>query len=319
MHAAALAAHLGARLVGPDVSLRRAASLTSAGPSDIAALFLSRFIPDARNTQAGVILLSPRFIDIPPTRCTQLITDQPRTAWYATLRALHGQPQLHRPSGQHSSAIIDPLAIVDPTAHIGPLAIISSGAHIAAEAVISAGAYVGPNVQIGLRTVLAPRSQVLDDSVIGTDCWIGPGAIIGSLGFGLDAQGRLPHPGTVLIGDRVSIGANSCVDRATVGQTIIGDDAHLDNLVQVGHNARVGPGAVLCGQVGLTGGAVVEAGAQLGGQSGVAARVGAGAKVAAQSGVTRDLPAGGTYSGHPAEPNQQRLRRLARLRREFDR
>ena len=163
------------------------------------------------------------------------------------------------------------------------------------------------------------NAVILAGATIEHHCWIGPGAVIGSDGFGLDAQGRLAHIGRVVIGAEVTIGANTCIDRGTLGETRVGAHTHIDNLVQIGHNAEVGSGVVLCGQVGVAGSAVIGDGAVIGGQAGVAqhARVGHGCRVAAQSGVTRHLKGPGTYSGHPAEPDQERLRRIARVRKHF--
>ena len=314
-----LAAALPARLTGdPERLVSRVAELNAAGPGDLALCIQRRFLPELRHTRAGAVLIDPRFAADVPDGCAVLAADAPREALSRSLRLLNVPEPLARPAPG-----IDPRAAVDPTAslgsgvRIGPFVFVGPGARLGDDVSPSAGSFVGAGAEIGARTVLHPRATVLDACVVGADCLIGPGAVVGATGFGLDAAGRLPHVGRVVIEDAVTLGANTCVDRATLGETRIGRGAHLDNLVQVGHNARVGAGAVLCGQVGLAGGAVVEAGVVLGGQVGVAggAVVGRGARVAAQSGVTHSLPAGGEYSGHPAEPNRPRLRRIARLRR----
>jgi UDP-3-O-[3-hydroxymyristoyl] glucosamine N-acyltransferase len=314
-----LAAALPARLSGdPERTVSRVTALTAAGPGDLAVCIQRRFLPELRQTRATAVLIDPRFVAAVPEGCASLSTSAPRDAFTRSLRLLNVATPFARPgAGIDARAAVDPTAILGEGVSVGPFVYIGPGARLGDAVALSAGCFVGAGAEIGARTVLHPRAVVMDACVVGADCLIGPGAVVGATGFGLDAAGRLPHLGRVVIEDAVTLGANTCVDRATLGETHIGRGAHLDNLVQVGHNARVGAGAVLCGQVGLAGGAVVEAGAVLGGQAGVAggAIVGQGARVAAQSGVTQNLAPEAEYSGHPAEPNRPRLRRIARLRR----
>ncbi len=314
----AVADALGAELCGPaEREVAAVASLASAGPRELAAVFERRGWSDARSTRAGALIVGPSTAPDLPSACARLVVDDPRAAFGRALRLLHPTPVIARPAGCHPTAVIDSTASLAAGVGVGALAVIGAGADIGPGATIGAGCVVGAQVRIGARTHLLPRAVVLDGCELGADVTVASGAVIGAPGFGLDAAGRVPHIGRVVVGDGATIGANTCIDRATVGITRVGARAHLDNLVQVGHNAQIGPGAVLCGQVGVAGGAVIEAGAVIGGQAGIAGHrtVGAGAQVAAQSGVTRDLAAGGRYSGHPAEPNRQRLQRLARLRR----
>lgn len=319
----ALAAAIGASLDGPpDRRVVRVAALDGADPSALVGLFERRWRAAGSQTRGGAAITSPELARHLPKTCARLIADDPRAAWGHALRTLHPKPAIAPPPpGVDARAVVDPTARIAPDAAIGPLAFVGAEAQIGAGAVVHPGAHVGARAAIGASSTLMPRAMVLDACVLGEAVWLGPGATIGSVGFGLDASGRLPHVGAVRVGDRATIGAQSCVDRATVGWTVVGPDAHLDNLVQVGHNAQVGAGAVLCGQVGLAGGARIEPGVVIGGQAGVAGHVtvGRGVRLAAQSGVTRSLVAPGDYSGHPAEPNRQRLRRLARLRRMLQR
>lgn len=317
-----LASTLGARLVGPaDRVIERVAALDEAGPAALVALFHRRYLPLADHTAAGAAIVTPAFEAHVPTGCARLIVDDARNAWNTAIGLLHPRPSLSPPPvGVDARASVHPEAIVHPTARIGPFVVVDAGARIDAEARVQPFAHVGPEARIGEGATLCTRATVLDRCVVEAGAWIGPGAVIGSVGFGLHAGRRLPHVGIAIIEAGATIGALSCVDRATVGRTVIGRGAHLDNLVQVGHNARVGAGAVLCGQVGLAGGARVEPGVVIGGQAGVAGHVtvGSGVRLAAQSGVTRDLKAPGDYSGHPAEPNRARLRRVATLKRLAD-
>lgn len=316
--AAALAAEIGARLIGPDRPLSRVAALNAADATCLCALFEPRFRSAARQTAAGALLTAPAFVDDCPRDASLLVSDDPRAAWGKALRRLHPTPSIAPPPpGVHPSAVVDPSAVLHATVSIGPFVYVGGHARLDPNVVLFQGARVGAGAHIGAGACVHSHAVVHDGCVVGAGCWIGAGAVIGSPGFGIDSMGRVPHIGGVRIGPRVTIGAQTCVDRGTVADTIIEADAHLDNLVQVGHNAIIGRGAVLCGQVGLAGGARVDAGAVIGGQAGVAGRatVGAGAHVAAQAGVTKDLAPGGRYSGHPAEENHARLKRMARLRK----
>lgn len=318
---AQLARALGAQLIGP--AERAAQPVHALAPLDraqahhLAAAFEPRHQAQLAHTTAGAVLLA-RDLPARPPHCLALICADPRLAFGRALRLLHG-PSLPDapPEGADARAALDATAQIHPTARIGPFVYVGPRAQIGEGAVLCAGAYVGADSRIGAHSWLWPGARVLQGCHLGACVRVGANAVIGSVGFGLDAGGRLPHIGGVVIADDVWIGANSCVDRGTLGDTRVEVGAQIDNLVQVAHNCVVGAGAVLCGQVGLAGGARVEAGAVLGGQAGVAGHrtVGAGARVAAQSGVTRDLPGHQEYSGHPAEPNRPRLRRLARLRR----
>ena len=315
--AATLAAAVGARLDGNAHPITRVAALDAADAHALAGLFDARYRAAAAGSRAGLILTTSALRSACPPGTPLLVCEDARAAWGKALRLLHPRPRIRPPPiGVHPTAIIDPGAILGECVRIGPFVCIGALAVIGDRTALFAGVQIGEDARIGADCTVHHHAVIHADSHIGQDVWIGAHAVIGSPGFGLDAAGRLPHIGAVRVGDRVSIGAQTCVDRGTVADTIIEADAHLDNLVQVGHNAFVGRSAVLCGQVGLAGGARVDAGAVIGGQAGVAGRgwVGAGARVAAQAGVTRALAAGGTYSGHPAEANLPRLKRIARLR-----
>jgi UDP-3-O-[3-hydroxymyristoyl] glucosamine N-acyltransferase len=319
MRLSELAHAIGAQLISgpPDRPIEGIAPHPAATISHLIGAFEPRFARTAATAHAGAALCDAHTPLAPQT--ARLIADDPRAAWSRALRCLHPVPAITAPNGVHPSAVIDPSAVLDPSVVVGPFVVIGAHAHIGAHTQLFASVYIGAHAHLGAGCVLHPRATVLDHCQLGDAVFLGSGAVIGGPGFGLDDQGRVPHIGRVIIGDGAQLGAQTCVDRGTIDTTRIGAGAFIDNLVQIGHNAQVGPGAVLCGQVGLAGGAIVEAGAVLGGQAGVAgtAVVGARARVAAQSGVTRALPAGGTYSGHPAEPNRQRLQRLARLKRLF--
>ncbi|MFN3198677.1 MAG: UDP-3-O-(3-hydroxymyristoyl)glucosamine N-acyltransferase [Bradymonadia bacterium] len=320
---AALSAALGLPCPGsPDLVLNAVAPLESAGPRDLVGLFEPRWRGSAQATHGAVALTTPTLRHHLPSSTLALVHEDARALWGKALRLIYPGPSLQPPPvGIHPSAVVDPTARVSPAACIGPLVVIGPFCEIYDHVALYPGVVLGHGVSIGRGTHVHPRAMLLDDTQVGARVIIGPGAVLGAVGFGLDAQGLQPHVGRVRVENGATLGAQTCVDRATVGETIIGADAHLDNLVQVGHNATIGPGAVLCGQVGIAGGAHIEGGVVLGGQAGVAGHVtvASGVRVAAQSGVTRPLTHPGEFSGHPAEPNHKRLRREAWWRREADR
>jgi len=323
VRASALAEALEASLAGaPDVEITGLARLEDAGPAQVAIALAPRYRRALRATRAGVVVVAPALLADAPALAVALVPRSPESALGAALRAFAAaSPHETRVGGVDATAVVDasarvaPDARVDALAYVGPGAVIGNAAYVGVGAVVEASAVVGAGTRLGPRVVLHTGVRV------GANCVVGAGAVLGGVGFGFDAQGRLPHLGAVVVGDDVHIGANTCIDRGTIGDTFIGTGARIDNLAQVGHNARVGARAVLCGLVGLAGGARVDEDAVLGGQAGVAggAVVGARARVAAQSGVTHALAPGGEYSGHPAEPNRPRLVRLARLRRMAER
>jgi UDP-3-O-[3-hydroxymyristoyl] glucosamine N-acyltransferase len=206
-----------------------------------------------------------------------------------------------------SEGSIHPSAVVDPGARLHPTA------RVCAKAVIEAGAEVGEGSWIGPGAVICGCARV------GRFVRIGPNAVIGHEGFGFVPGPELPvrirHVGGVLIEDFVDVGACACVDRGTLGVTVIRAGAKVDNLVQVGHNAEVGRGALIAAQTGLAGSTRVGDGAMLGGQVGVAdhRRIGAKARVAGKSGVVSDVGDGETVAGMPTMPHRRWLRAMAAL------
>jgi len=202
---------------------------------------------------------------------------------------------------------------------VHPSAIIAASASIHETAWIGPGAVIEENVQIGERTWIGPNAVICRGSILGRFVRIGPGAVIGYEGFGfIPTAGdpiKLRQIGYVELQDFVEIGAGACVDRGTLGKTVIGASSKLDNLVQIGHNVEVGRGVLVAAQSGIAGSVVVGDGVMLGGQTGVADHLclGNGAKVTAQSGVTRDVNSGEIVSGTPAIDRKVWLRSLASL------
>lgn len=217
-----------------------------------------------------------------------------------------------RPAGERKMRFEEPGVIADS------LAFVASDAGIGANVRIGAGAYVGPGVTIGDDTEIGPGAFV-SHALVGRRVVIASGARIGGAGFGFapgpDGLVRTPQLGRVLIGDDVEIGANTAIDRGALGDTVIGDGTKIDNLVQIGHNVRLGRHCVIAAQTGISGSCVIGDGVMMGGQVGLADHlvIGDGALIAAGSGLMRDVPPGEKWGGAPARPIREWLRETAAL------
>lgn len=204
---------------------------------------------------------------------------------------------------------------VHPAAVVHPTAVLGEGV------TIHAGCVVGARVQVGTQTILFPNVTVYAGTHIGARCRIHAGAVLGADGFryaaGPAGPERIPQLGRLVLGDDVEVGANTCIDRAGLGETRIGRGSKLDNLVQVGHNCVLEAGVIVAGQAGLAGSVRVGAGSQLGGQAGIADHrtLGRAVRIGAQSGVTQDVPSGETVLGTPAMPARMVRRLWASWRR----
>ena len=226
-------------------------------------------------------------------------------------------PDEHSPKGIH------PNAIVDSSAKIGENITIECGAIIEPNVTISDGTFIGANTYIGGKSKIGFNCKiyqnvvVYDEVQIGDDTTIHASAVIGCDGYGFaehaDGYFKIPQTGTVLIGDNVEIGANSVIDRATIGETIIGNMTKIDNLVHVGHNVQIGNNCLITAQVGIAGSAKIKDNCSFGGQAGVIPHVEIGPKsiIASKSGVTKSLSGGEMYGGFPARPIREHNKRDA--------
>ncbi|HEY3286604.1 MAG TPA: UDP-3-O-(3-hydroxymyristoyl)glucosamine N-acyltransferase [Gemmatimonadaceae bacterium] len=322
MTAAQLAEATGGRLVGDAAAtVRSIAPLDRAGPEDLSFLAFLKYAPMLATSGAGVVLVAPDLQDTPGTPRARVIVAQPHEAM---LRLI---PRFYRAAvrtpGIHPSAHVGRGAALGRDVCIDAGAVVEDGARIGDRTWIGAHSVVGAGATLGDDCQLHPQVTVYPNSQIGHRVILHSGARIGSDGFGyvshtVDGQfthQKIPHIGRAIIGDDVEIGANSAVDRGSVDDTVVGAGTKIDNLVHIGHNARVGRLCLLIAQCGVSGSARIEDGVVLAGQVGVSGHltIGAGAKVGAQGGVISDIPPGESWSGYPARPHRESLRATAAL------
>jgi UDP-3-O-[3-hydroxymyristoyl] glucosamine N-acyltransferase len=294
------------------------APLNEAGPAEVSFLDNSRYFAALAETRAGAVVLQPEMASRVPAGCLPVLSPVPYLA-FARIAALFHPPPPVQP-GIHSTAVVAPDAVLGEGVEIGPCAVVGARAELGAGCVLGPHAVVGDGVVLGEGCRLHAHSGI-SHAICGARVVLHPGARVGQEGFGFTPTPEggfetLPQLGRVLLGDGVEIGANSCVDRGSHGDTVLGPGTRVDNLVQVAHNVRLGRGCVMVAQSGISGSTVVGDHVQIGGQAGIAGhlRVGAGAKVAAQSGVMRDVPPGGEVVGFPALPAKEAFRGYAAVR-----
>ncbi len=285
-----------------------------AGPSDATFALTESVLNQAEASPACCVIVrrEMRASRKPLIRC-----GSPESYAADLLEFFHPAPQ--PVPGVHPSAQVDDRAQVPASATIGPNVVVAAGCRLGERVCLMASVVVAADCQIGDETTIHPNVTVYPRCRIGARVLIHAGAVIGADGFGFFVEnGRLrkwPHVGNVVIEDEVEIGANACIDRAKYGSTLIQSGAKIDNLVQVAHNCQVGHGAILAGQVGLSGSVVLEDGVICGGQVGIGDHItiGRGAQLSAQAGVISDIPAGSVSSGFPAKPRRQTFAESAML------
>ena len=301
---AELATALGATLEGdPRRVVTGVAPLDSAGPDHVSFLTHARYQDAAKVSRAGAFVAGVNVAGLP---APVLRVRAPQQALVDLLNLFH--PPAAIVPGVHRTAVVAADAHVDPTASVGAHAVIEARARIGPRVRVSPLVYVGAGVEIGEDSSVGPHVALLDGVRLGRRVVVHPGAVLGADGFGFAFDGaqhrKIPQTGGVLVEDDVEIGANTTIDRATFGDTIVRRGTKIDNLVQIGHNVEVGEHSVLVAQVGVSGSSRLGRGVVLAGQVGVADHVtiGDGALVGAQAGVPSDLEAGGKFLGSPARP-----------------
>jgi len=298
-----IARAIGASLEGdPALEVDDLQPLESAGPRDLTFLSNPRYQAKLEATRACAVILGD---GVPGPGCAVLRVPNAYLGFAMALQ-LFARPALPAP-GIDAGAHVASSAEIGEGARIGPRVVVGEGARIGARCTLFPGVVLYPGVRIGDDFAAHANAVVRERVCIGDRVTLGPGAVIGGDGFGflpLPGGGvfKLVQIGTVELGDDVEIGANTTIDRATIGVTRLARAVKVDNLVQIGHGCSLGEEALLAAQVGLAGSSVIGERVQLGGQVGIAGHleVGAGARVAAQSGVPNDVPPGAEIGGYPA-------------------
>ncbi|MEQ8357808.1 MAG: UDP-3-O-(3-hydroxymyristoyl)glucosamine N-acyltransferase [Kiloniellaceae bacterium] len=290
------------------------APLGTAGPDDVSFLDNRRYIGQFTESRAGACIVDPEFADRAPAGMLLLLTKRPYRGYAKVAQAFYPLPPA-RP-GVHPSAVVDAGASLGEGSEVGPGVVIGAAAVIGRGCRIEANCVVGDAVMIGDGTVVGPNVS-LAYCTIGRACQIHAGARIGTRGFGfsMDPEGfvDVPQLGRVVVEDGVEIGANTTIDRGAGPDTVIGAGAKIDNLVQIGHNVRIGRGCVLVAQSGVAGSSVLQDFVAVAAQAGISGhlKIGTGAQVGAKAGVMRDIPSGMTVLGSPARPVREFFRLCA--------
>jgi UDP-3-O-[3-hydroxymyristoyl] glucosamine N-acyltransferase len=319
MKLSAIAAALHARLDNgsPETDITGLNGIDQAGPGELSFVSNPKYAAAARSTKASAVIVAEDFPAIPSA---MLRAKDPYLSFARALELFH-QPLRYAP-GVHATAVVHPTAKVGAHAHIGPYVVVDENVEIGEHAVLLAHVVIYRGVKIGSHFFAHAHAVVRENCRLGDHVLLQNGVVVGADGFGFakTAEGRwhkIPQPAPVVIGDDVEIQANSCIDRASVGETRIGRGVKIDNLVQVGHGSSVGEDALLCSQVGLGGSTEIGARAILTGQVGVVGhcKVGEAAIVTPQSGVANDVAAGALVSGAPAVDHKLWLKYSALLPR----
>lgn len=318
---AELQARVGGIVVGDgSVAISRVSATDEATPDALTFATDEKYYAAALASKAGAVL-----VDASVSRGEEapskplLVVENARAALAVFLAAL----KTPRPRGpyRHETAIVEDGAQIEPDVYLGAHCVIGAGASVGRDSTIGAGAFVGPGARIGEETWLHPHAVVHERCVVGSRVVLHSGSVIGSEGFGwafIDGRlERIPQIGNVVLDDEVEIGANSCVDRAQTGSTHIGRGTKIDNLVQIGHNCRIGMHCAIASQTGMAGSTSVGDYVKIAGQVGTRGHmhIGSRATVAGQSGVWGDVPDGAMISGNPARDHREWMRSEVMLRK----
>lgn len=299
----------GAELIGDgELRIERVAPLESAGPGTISFLSNRRYRRFLAKTKASAVILAPADREACPTAA--LVTSNPYLV-FAKVAQLLVQPA-PPPVGVHETAVVDPLAHLAEDVSIGPHVVIEAHARLEHGVVVGAGSYIGAHARIGPDSRIAPLVSIGAGVQIGARAILHSGAVLGADGFGFANDGgkwtKVPQQGSVRLGDDVEVGANTCIDRGALGDTVIEDGVKIDNLVQVGHNVHIGADTAVAGLTAFAGSSTIGRNCMIGGSSAIAGHLTITDKVTitGMTGVSRSIREPGVYSASPLmQPYQE--------------
>lgn len=317
-----LARHVGGAVVGDGgVAIAAVAPIEEAGPGSITFLANPRYHTFLSQSRASAVIVGRGVASLAASSGANVAFLEVADPYVAFAKIL----QLLTPAERFDRSV-SPLAVISPDATVGaevtifPHVCVSAGAQIGARAVLYPGVFLGEKSKVGDDSVLHPNVVVRHDCVVGNRVVLHAGVVVGSDGFGYAGRGagrvKIPQVGIVEIHDDVEIGANTTIDRATLGKTVIGRGSKIDNLVQIAHNVTIGENSVIAAQAGIAGSSKVGKDVTLAGQVGVVnhIQIGDGATIGPQSGVAQSVPAGVVLSsGLPAAPHREWLKVMALL------
>jgi UDP-3-O-[3-hydroxymyristoyl] glucosamine N-acyltransferase len=307
-----IAAFLSGDIEGnPDVCVHNLSKIEEGGPGTLTFLANPKYSPFVYTTNASIILVNRNFLPEKPIQATLIRVDDAYQS-LAKLLQLVDQAKAKK-SGIHALACLETSVQTGENVYIGPFSYVGTSSKIGDNTQIFPHVYIGSNVKIGNNCILYAGVKICDDCQIGNNCIIQPGAVIGADGFGFapNSNGlydKIPQIGTVILEDNVEIGANTTIDRATMGATVIRQGVKLDNLIQIAHNVEIGANTVIAAQTGVAGSSKVGSQCMIGGQVGVAGHIHVGdhVQVGAQTGVSNSIQANDSpYFGTPAINNKK--------------
>lgn len=299
-----IAAHLGGELYGDgDLEVVGVNRIEDAGPDQITFIANPKYVKHLATTSAAAVIVAKRHEEV---SVAQLIAVDPMYAFAQVLQLFYPEPASDLRPGVAATAVIAPGVQLGAEVHVGDFVCVDENTQLGTRSKVMVGACVGRNCRIGEDCVIHPNVTIYDGTVIGNRVTVHSGTVIGSDGFGYAPHEGVHHKilqvGSVRIEDDVEIGANCTIDRAAIGETVIGEGTKIDNLVQIAHNVKMGRGCIIVSQVGVSGSTKLGEYVILAGQVGLVGHINIGdrAILAAQAGVPKDVPADTIYAGSPA-------------------